>query len=365
MQNTTFLDALNGKPTTHAPIWLMRQAGRYLPEYIKTRSKAGSFMALAQNKDLATEVTLQPLARYDLDAAILFSDILTIPDAMGLGLSFAAGEGPQFANPLRSEQDILNLQPVDMHKLQYVFDAVSSIIKALRSDINDDSTQKLPLIGFSGSPFTLACYMIEGSGSSNNFELARTMMYSRPDLFKILLDKISLAIIDYLDAQIQAGVNSIMLFDTWGGLLSCANYFEYSLAPLSMILRTLKDKHPHIPNIMFTKGGGLWIENIAFINHDILNCIGTDWTIDMYTARSMVPKHMSIQGNLDPIALLGSTQNIERQTKDMLDKYYAVNKNLNGYIANLGHGISKNTNPENVHVFVQTVKNYSRQLMAI
>jgi len=361
MLNTSFLDALAGKPTSYTPLWLMRQAGRYLPEYLKTRQLAGSFMDLAQNPSLATQVTLQPLDRYDLDAAILFSDILTIPDAMGLGLHFIAGEGPKFNYPLQSEHSIKNLRTADMSKLQYVFDAVSSIIKALRNNLTVQS-QRLPLIGFSGSPFTLACYMIEGSGSSNNFEYTRSIMYSRSDLFEHILEINTLSVIEYLSLQIQAGVNAVMIFDTWGGLLSQANYIKYSLKYIQKIIKTLKEKYPHIPCIVFTKGGGVWLEQISAIQPD---AIGVDWTIDIGKARKIVPNSISLQGNLDPIVLRGSQENIIMQTKDMLDSYYSVNRNLSRYIANLGHGISQHTNPENVAIFVDTLKDYSKTLIKL
>ncbi len=364
MLNTCFLDALSGKSTTYAPLWMMRQAGRYLPEYIQTRKTAGSFMGLATSPQLATEVTLQPLQRYNLDAAILFSDILTIPDAMGLGLSFITGEGPKFSHPLRNEQDILHLQIADMNKLKYVFDAVSSITKALRYNIHEPNTQSLPLIGFSGSPFTLACYMVEGSGSSNNFEHTRSFLYKQPQLFKRILDINTQSVIAYLSEQINAGVNAIMLFDTWGGLLSAHNYEEYSLNYMQKIISALRDKFTNIPSIIFTKGGGLWLDKISSIASQP-NAIGIDWTMSLAQARKTIPSNIGIQGNLDPIVLRGSAESIITHTKQMLDDYYSVNQNLNGYIANLGHGISQHTDPECVKIFTQTVKEYSKRLLLI
>ncbi len=361
MLNTSFLDALNGKPTAHTPIWLMRQAGRYLPEYLKTRQTAGSFMSLAQNPALATEVTLQPLDRYNLDAAILFSDILTIPDAMGLGLSFEQGEGPKFSHPLKTEESIINLNNADMHKLQYVFDAVSSIKKALNN--------RLPLIGFSGSPFTLACYMTEGGGSRNNFEFTRLLMYKRPDLFHRLLAINTNSIIDYLEQQILAGIDAFMLFDTWGGLLAEQNYLDFSLKYMEHIINVLKLKYPHIPCIVFTKGGGVWLPHLAKLHN--INAIGVDWTIDIGRARQILnentdskQKYITLQGNLDPLILLSTPEQIELSAISMLNNYYKVNNNLTSYIANLGHGISQYTNPEHVEVYINTIKNISGKLIS-
>jgi uroporphyrinogen decarboxylase len=343
-------------------MWLMRQAGRYLPEYLKTRQQAGSFMGLAQSPQLATEVTLQPLDRYDLDAAILFSDILTIPDAMGLGLSFVQGEGPKFSQPLKTEESILKLEVADMHKLQYVFDAVSSITKAL--------DQKLPLIGFSGSPFTLACYMTEGSGSHNNFEYTRSLMYKRPDLFEHILKINTQSVIDYLDQQALAGVNAFMIFDTWGGLLAEQNYLNFSLKYMQQIVTALKQKHPTIPCIIFTKGGGVWLPHLA--NVENISGIGIDWTINIGRARQIVDaskntntSKIALQGNLDPVILLSTPEQIEQSATDMVNSYYQVNKNLTGYIANLGHGISQYTNPSHVEVYVNTVKAVSKKLLSI
>jgi uroporphyrinogen decarboxylase len=359
--NTTFIDALYGRSTTHTPVWLMRQAGRYLPEYLQTRKKAGSFMGLATNPELATEVTLQPLDRYALDAAILFSDILTIPDAMGLGLHFIQGEGPKFTHALKDEQAILNLKIADMHKLQYVFDAVAMIRKAL-----DARSSILPLIGFSGSPFTLACYMTEGSGSINYFEQTRLMLYKRPDLVQHILNINTASIIEYLNQQIIYGVNAVMLFDTWGGLLSEENYLEYSLKPLQIIINALKQLHPHIPIIVFTKGGGIWLQHIASI--DGIQCIGIDWTFNIGRAKQVLNQqnsNIALQGNLDPLILLSTPECIKKTARVMLEGYYNQNKNLLGYIANLGHGISQYTPPEHVGIYIETIHEISKELLAL
>ena len=278
LQNDCFLRALRRQPTDYTPVWLMRQAGRYLPEYRETRARAGSFMGLATNTDYATEVTLQPLERYPLDAAILFSDILTVPDAMGLGLSFALGEGPRFAHPLRTEDDILRLAVPDMHKLRYVFDAVTSIRKALNG--------RVPLIGFSGSPWTLACYMVEGAGS-DDYRLVKTLMYSRPDLMHRILGITADAVAAYLNAQIDAGAQAVMIFDSWGGVLAHEAFEPFSLAYTRRVLAGLKREHDgaQIPRIVFTKGGGIWLDEIAAIDTD---AVGLDWTVNLADARRRV-----------------------------------------------------------------------------
>ena len=272
LQNDTLLRALRREPTPYTPIWLMRQAGRYLPEYNATRAKAGSFMALAKDPALACEATLQPLERFALDAAILFSDILTIPDAMGLGLSFAEGEGPRFERTVGDEASIRALQVPDMAKLRYVFDAVATIKR--------DLAGRVPLIGFAGSPFTLACYMIEGAGSANDFASVRRLAYARPDLVDRLVDVNASAVAAYLDEQIRAGADVVMIFDTWGGLLSSHGYARFSLAPMERIVRTLAAR---VPVIVFTKGGGLWLEALAAIGAD---AVGLDWTVDIAAARA-------------------------------------------------------------------------------
>src|SRR4051812_10268753 len=293
MRNDTFLRALLREPTEYTPIWIMRQAGRYLPEYNATRRKAGSFLALAQTPELACEVTMQPLERFPLDAAILFSDILTVPDAMGLGLHFIEGEGPKFHRPLRDEAAIRALQAPDLAKLRYVFDAVSLIRKTLAG--------RVPLIGFSGSPFTLACYMVEGGGSED-FRTVKTMLYSRPDLLHRILAINAEAVAAYLNAQIAAGAQAVMVFDTWGGALSDAAFAEFSLAYSREVLAhvTRENEGRIVPRILFTKGGGLWLEDIAAAGADAL---GVDWQTPLGEARRRVGARVALQGNMDPMAL--------------------------------------------------------------
>ena len=293
-QNDTFLRALLREPVDYTPIWLMRQAGRYLPEYCETRKRAGSFLNLCKNPDLACEVTLQPLARYQLDAAILFSDILTVPDAMGLGLYFAEGEGPKFERPLRDEWEIRDLQAPDPNvHLRYVMDAVVTIRRALDNSV--------PLIGFSGSPFTLACYMVEGGGS-DDFRRVKTMLFDRPDLLHRILDVTCTAVTDYLNAQIESGAQAVQIFDTWGGALPAHAYGEFSLQYMERIIAGLKKTHDgeRVPSIVFTKGGGQWLEAIAASGCD---AVGLDWTTDIGDARRRVGDKVALQGNLDPIAL--------------------------------------------------------------
>jgi uroporphyrinogen decarboxylase len=287
LQNDTFLRACWRQATDHTPVWLMRQAGRYLPEYVATRAKAGSFMGLATNTDYATEVTLQPLARYPLDAAILFSDILTVPDAMGLGLSFEAGEGPRFARPVRDEAAVAALGVPDMEKLRYVFDAVASIRKALDG--------RVPLIGFSGSPWTLACYMVEGAGSSD-YRLVKSMLYSRPDLMHRILAVNADSVATYLNAQIDAGAQAVMVFDSWGGVLADGAFQEFSLAYTARVLAGLKrtgaDGQP-VPRLVFTKGGGLWLDAMRQLDCQVL---GVDWTVNLASARAQVAEGSRRQG---------------------------------------------------------------------
>jgi uroporphyrinogen decarboxylase len=347
LQNDTFLRALMRQPTPYTPVWVMRQAGRYLPEYNATRARAGSFLALAKNPDLATEVTLQPLARYPLDAAILFSDILTVPDAMGLGLTFAAGEGPKFERPLRNEWEVRNLFVPDPHEhLRYVIDAVAQIRKALDG--------RVPLIGFSGSPYTLACYMVEGGGS-DDFRLIKTMLYARPDLLHQILSVNARAVIAYLNAQIEAGAQAVMLFDTWGGSLSHAAYREFSLPYMQQVLSGLTRcvDGVTIPRIVFTKGGGLWLEAIADIGAD---AVGLDWTIDIRDARRRVGDRVALQGNADPSVLFGTPERICAEVAAVLQAYGQGA----GHVFNLGHGISQYTDPENLTVLVDAVHDLSR-----
>jgi uroporphyrinogen decarboxylase len=352
-KNDTFLRALLREPVEYTPVWLMRQAGRYLPEYCETRRRAGSFLDLCKSPNMACEVTLQPLARYDLDAAILFSDILTVPDAMGLGLYFAEGEGPKFERPLREEWEIRALAAPDPYDhLRYVMDAVAEIRKALDNSV--------PLIGFSGSPFTLACYMIEG-GASDDFRRVKTMLYERPDLLHHVLEVTTRSVIGYLNAQIESGAQAVMIFDTWGGTLSHRAYREFSLAYLQRIVAGLirERDDQRVPNIVFTKGGGQWLEDIAAIGCD---AVGLDWTSSLAESRRRIEDRVALQGNLDPIALFASPATITREAKRVLDDFHALGPG-GGHVFNLGHGISQFTPPENVSVLVNTVHEYSRQLL--
>jgi uroporphyrinogen decarboxylase len=353
LKNDTFLRALKRQPTEYTPLWLMRQAGRYLPEYVATRAQAGSFMGLATNPELACEVTLQPLRRYDLDAAILFSDILTVPDAMGLGLSFAQGEGPRFAHPLRNEADVQKLQAPDLGKLQYVFDAVTLIRKELHG--------KVPLIGFSGSPWTLACYMVEGAGS-DDYRLVKSMMYARPDLMHHILRINADAVAAYLNAQIEAGAQAVMVFDSWGGVLADAAFKQFSLAYTERVLKQLKREHNGvaIPNIVFTKGGGLWLEDIAATG---CNAVGVDWTMSLTHARAHIGAKVAIQGNLDPNVLFAPEAAVRSEVRAALDAFGVVKPNDEvGHIFNLGHGISQFTPPESVSWLVDEVHSHSKKL---
>ncbi|GGP18430.1 uroporphyrinogen decarboxylase [Silvimonas iriomotensis] len=347
LKNDVFLRALMREPVPYTPVWLMRQAGRYLPEYRATRARAGSFLNLCKSRDLATEVTLQPLERFPLDAAILFSDILTVPDAMGLGLSFAEGEGPRFAHPLRDEAAIRKLAVPDVGtELQYVFDAVSSIRTALNG--------RVPLIGFSGSPFTLACYMIEGSGS-DTYSNVKTMLYDRPDLLHHILDVNARTVIDYLNAQVAAGAQALMIFDTWGGALAAGKYQEFSLAYMQRVVQGLTREADgrRVPVILFTKGGGLWLENMAATGCDAL---GLDWTVDLGAARQRVGSQVALQGNFDPVALMASPAAIEAEVARLLASYGSGT----GHIFNLGHGISQFTSPDNVSTLVESVHKLSK-----
>jgi uroporphyrinogen decarboxylase len=348
-KNDTFLRALLRQPTPYTPIWIMRQAGRYLPEYNQTRTRAGSFLELCKSPDLATEVTLQPLARFPLDAAILFSDILTIPDAMGLGLYFAEGEGPRFERPLREEWEIRDLSvPDPASHLRYVLDAVSQIRRALDGEV--------PLIGFSGSPFTLACYMIEGRGKTEFMETKR-MLYARPDLLHRILDVNARAVVAYLNAQIEAGAQAVMVFDTWGGMLSHAAYREFSLHYMQQIMSGLtrsKDGEV-VPRIVFTKGGGLWLESMAEIGADAL---GLDWTVDIGAARRRVGDRVALQGNLDPSVLFAPPEAVRAEAGKVLQSFGAGS----GHVFNLGHGVSQFTPPEHVAALVDAVHELSRPL---
>ena len=360
LQNDTFLRACWRQATDYTPVWLMRQAGRYLPEYRATRAQAGSFMGLATNTDYATEVTLQPLERYPLDAAILFSDILTVPDAMGLGLSFALGEGPKFATPVRDEAAIARLEVPDMNKLRYVFDAVTSIRKALNG--------RVPLIGFSGSPWTLACYMVEGAGS-DDYRLVKTMLYQRPDLMHKMLAINADAVASYLNAQIEAGAQAVMIFDSWGGVLSDAAFHEFSLAYTRRVLTQLKREHEgvKIPRLVFTKGGGQWLEIMGRLDCEVL---GLDWTVNLGHARARVGEHgphpKALQGNLDPNVLFANPLQIDAEVAHVLNSFgtHHTDTSHTGptHIFNLGHGISQYTPPESVSHLVQSVHAHSRAM---
>ncbi|MES2258742.1 MAG: uroporphyrinogen decarboxylase [Pseudomonadota bacterium] len=349
LKNDTFLRALLRQPTDYTPVWLMRQAGRYLPEYRATRAKGGSFMGLATNPDLATEVTLQPIDRYPLDAAILFSDILTVPDAMGLGLYFVEGEGPKFERPLRTEEDVHALRAPESGSLDYVFKAVTQI----RTELNG----RVPLIGFSGSPWTLACYMVEGQGS-REFHTIKKMLYSRPDLMHHILSINATSVADYLNAQIDAGAQAVMIFDSWGGALADGAYQEFSLQYMRQVVSLLKREKDgvKIPAIVFTKGGGQWIEEIADIGADAL---GLDWTANLAKARALVGHKVGLQGNLDPAILFASPEQIRAEVIKVLDAY---GRHDTGHVFNLGHGISQFTPPESVAAMVDAVHTHSRTL---
>lgn len=347
LKNDIFIRALLKQPVEYTPVWMMRQAGRYLPEYRKVREQAGSFLDLCTNPELACEVTLQPLRRFDFDAAILFSDILTIPDAMGLGLYFTEGEGPKFTNPVRTAADVHKLPIPDPETdLRYVVDAVRLIRKTLQGSV--------PLIGFSGSPWTLATYMVEG-GSSKSFQKVKGMMYEQPRLMHVMLDKLAQSVAVYLNAQIAAGAQAVMLFDTWGGMLTGEDYVEFSLyyaKQVRSLLNTNVDGQ-QIPTILFTKGGGLWLEAMADSGYDAL---GLDWQTDIGLARTRVGDKVALQGNMDPVSLYASPEVITEKVKAILHKYGSGS----GHVFNLGHGILPDMNPDHVKVMVDAVHEYSR-----
>ena len=346
LKNDRFLKALMRQPVDRTPVWMMRQAGRYLPEYRAVRVQAGDFMSLCKNTELACEVTLQPLERYEMDAAILFSDILTIPDAMGLGLYFETGEGPKFRKPVRTEADIEALEVIDTASdLSYVTDAVTMI----RRELNG----RVPLIGFSGSPWTLATYMVEGQ-SSRDFARAKTMLYTQPELMHQLLEKLSLSVIDYLNAQIRAGAQVVQIFDTWGGALSHAAYAEFSLAYMQKIVDGLISHHDgrDVPVILFTKGGGLWLEKMADTG---CHALGLDWSTDIAAAKSRVGGRVALQGNMDPAVLRADPAVIESQVEAILSGF----GDGPGHIFNLGHGITPDINPDHVKVFIDAVHKFS------
>jgi len=345
LKNDTLLRALARQPTEYTPVWLMRQAGRYLPEYNETRRRAGSFLALAKTAALATEVTLQPLERFPLDAAILFSDILTVPDAMGLGLHFTEGEGPRFERPLRDERDITALAAPDPTvELRYVLDAVREIRQAL----ND----RVPLIGFSGSPFTLACYMVEGA-ASDDWRTLKALRYSRPELLHRLLAVNTRAVSDYLNAQIEAGVQVVMIFDTWGGILAYEDYEPFSLA----YTRTVVKKLRRAPSILFTRGGNPWLGEMMASGVD---AVGLDWTSDAHQARKLAGKRVALQGNLDPAALFASEDAVREAARKVIDSFGIAP----GHIFNLGHGILPGTPVQSVAALADEVRTYSKRLHA-
>ncbi len=346
IENDRYLRALLRQPVDRTPVWLMRQAGRYLPEYRELRAEAGDFMTLCQNPELACEVTLQPLRRFELDAAILFSDILTIPDAMGLGLSFGAGEGPKFARTIQHQRDVDSLPVPDPEtELRYVMDAVRTIKRSL--------AQRVPLIGFSGSPWTLATYMVEG-GSSKQFSRIKQMMYREPQLLHGLLHKLADSVIQYLNAQIAAGADAVMIFDTWGGVLSHQDYQDFSLQYMTRIVQGISRQHEGrtIPVTLFTKGGGQWLELIAASGCD---AIGLDWTTDIASARERVGDKVALQGNMDPAVLLGDDEIVISKVKNILQQY----GHGSGHVFNLGHGITPDIEPERVKTFVDAVHQYS------
>lgn len=345
LKNDRLLRALRFESVDTTPVWMMRQAGRYLPEYKATRASAGDFLSLCKNTELATEVTLQPLRRFELDAAILFSDILTVPDALDLGLYFETGEGPKFQKTVRTEADIANLPKLNMADLSYVTDAVTSIRHALGGQV--------PLFGFSGSPWTLATYMIEG-GSSREYRHAKQMMYATPELLHALLDKLADDVAEYLSAQVVAGAQILQIFDSWGGALGHRQFAEFSHAYNRKIVANLKERYPDVPVVLFTKGGGLWVDIQADSKADAL---GFDWTMPLDKARATLGTTKAIQGNLDPATLYGTADNIRQAVKNMLNDVYGSGIHT-GYVANFGHGITQWADPEHAKVFVDAVHEF-------
>ena len=346
LKNDRFLRALAKEPVDVTPVWMMRQAGRYLPEYRETRGEAGDFMSLCRNADFACEVTLQPLRRFELDAAILFSDILTIPDAMGLGLYFEAGEGPKFKKTVRTEQDVASLPALKVEAdLDYVMNAVSTIRSALAGQV--------PLIGFSGSPWTLATYMVEG-GSSKDFRTIKKMMYQQPEVLHELLGKLADAVVDYLNAQIRSGAQAVQIFDTWGGVLSTPHYEAFSLQYMRRIVAGLIKEYEgrKVPSIVFTKNGGLWLEQIVTAGSD---CVGLDWTIEMAQAKARIGDQVALQGNMDPSVLYGGADVIRAEVARILEGFGKGN----GHVFNLGHGIALDVNPDHAKIFIDAVHELS------
>ena len=348
LKNDRLLRALSGKSVDATPVWMMRQAGRYLPEYRATRKKAGDFMNLCQSPELACEVALQPLRRYPFDAAILFSDILTIPDAMGQGLYFETGEGPRFRKVIQKRADVANLRKISaVDDLAYVMNAVTLIRKELNGSV--------PLIGFSGSPWTLATYMIEGGGSKD-FSKAKTFMYNDPEAMHLLLEKLTETVIDYLNSQIRAGAQAVQIFDTWGGVLNTPGYFAFSLKYMEKIVSNLIKQHDNkdVPVILFTKNGGQWLSQIANIG---AHAVGIDWTIEIGAAKKLVGTKCALQGNMDPAILYSSPKVIQEEVKRILSDFGSKN----GHVFNLGHGITPGVDPDNVTVFVDSVHEFSAQ----
>ena len=340
-----YINALQKKPTTRTPIWVMRQAGRYLPEYRASRKKAGDFMSLCRNPELACEVTMQPMDRFDLDAAILFSDILTIPDAMGLGLYFSEGEGPKFERPIKTLADIEAIPTEVNSELTYVFDAVSTIKAALGT--------RAPLIGFSGSPWTLATYMIEG-GSSKTFGKIKAMLFNDQKTLHLLLDKLADSVIAYLDQQVLSGADSLMVFDTWGGVLSKSNYLDFSLSYMRNIVSIIKAKHPNTPITLFSKNGGKHLNEIANTGCD---GVGIDWTVELGDVEKQIGDKVAIQGNLDPAVMYATPEVIRAEVEKVLRQF----KGDTGHIFNLGHGITPDVDPENMVVLVEAVHEFSNK----
>jgi uroporphyrinogen decarboxylase len=346
LKNDRFLRALLRENVDVTPVWMMRQAGRYLPEYRATRAKAGNFMNLCMNPELACEVTLQPLRRFALDAAILFSDILTVPDAMGCGLYFEQGEGPKFHKPVRTEADVAALPVINAERdLAYVMDAVKLIRRELGGQV--------PLIGFSGSPWTISTYMVEGGGSKD-FATVKGMMMAQPEVMHALLDKVALSVIDYLNAQIRAGAQAVQIFDTWGGVLTPHDYQEFSLQYMQKIVAGLQRENEgrRVPVIVFTKNGGLWLEKIAAIGAD---CVGLDWTINIADAKKRIGNKVALQGNMDPSVLYGSPARIRREVQSILDGFGKGN----GHVFNLGHGIHQHVDPDHAKAFIDAVHELS------
>ena len=346
LANTRLLDAIARRSIDRPPVWIMRQAGRYLPEYRRLRKKAGDFLTLCKTPGLACDVTLQPVERYPLDAAIIFSDILTIPDAMGLGLDFEENRGPFFKRPIRDEKQVAALRLPDEEDLNYVMEAIHLVCQRLDG--------RIPLIGFTGSPWTMATYMVEGRGT-HNFSLVKKMMLDRPDMFKHMLDLLATAGGFYLASQVKAGCRCVMVFDSWGGVLTSEHYLEYSLAPMQKLMTVFNEQGgSDTPIILFTKGGGMWLEAMARTGCEVL---GLDWTINIGEAKRRVGQQVALQGNLDPCILLASAQTVKREVRKVLDSFGGGV----GHIFNLGHGIYPSTDPENLHVLLETVHNYFRR----